>query len=229
MAQDLSAATQRRADQPAARWRTHASDLRRAGNQRRPVRTPLRLEHPQWRLLLQQEHPRHVEPLLGGPRNQHCRAGDEVRPACFDERRGGRRDGRPLAAGRAAPVALPKYFSTPSEVDFPDLFAGAKRVTPTVTAAEVATLHQRSRHQGLLDVSRGRDRQPIHRRRPDHALPGTAYQSKHVGDFFDTSPYPADNPPDDGLYVPKPRPEFIVSQEWIRRMSRLIAYISPIT
>ena len=30
---------------------------------------------------------------------------------------------------------------------------------------------------------------------------GTAYESKHVGDFFDTSPYPADNPPDDGKYV----------------------------
>jgi hypothetical protein len=58
---------------------------------------------------------------------------------------------------------------------------------------------------------------------------GTAYMSKHVGDITDTSPYPADNPPAIEPYVPRPRPLFIVTSEWIRRMGRLISYISPVT
>ena len=90
---------------------------------------------------LQQGHPRHRQPLLGGPRHQHCRAGGEVRPARLDERRGGRRRWwRARRSSQRAPAALAEVLLAQSrEVDFPDLFAGAKMVTPTVTRS-------RSRH-----------------------------------------------------------------------------------
>ena len=58
---------------------------------------------------------------------------------------------------------------------------------------------------------------PYHRRRPDaRRILGTEYQSKHVGDIYDTSPYPSDNPPAIAPYVPRPRPQFIVTADWIR-------------
>jgi hypothetical protein len=58
---------------------------------------------------------------------------------------------------------------------------------------------------------------------------GTAYQSKHVGDVYDTSPYPSDNPPAIEPYVPRPRPQFIVTAEFIRRMGRLTSFVGPVT
>jgi hypothetical protein len=125
--------------------------------------------------------------------------------------------------------ALPKYFSI-REVDFPDLFEGAKMVTPTVPETEVNTLI------GELNANGGYWLTPV----PEIVNPfigdgpttpytGTAYQSKHVGDKHDTSPYPSDNPPEDGVYVSRPRPLFIISRDWITRMGRLIAHISPVT
>ena len=67
-------------------------------------------------------------------------------------------------------------------------------------------------------------------RGPGPATPytGTAYRSKHVGDVYDTSPYPADNPPEIAPYVKKDRPQFIVTSDFIRRMGRLIAFIAPV-
>ena len=38
---------------------------------------------------------------------------------------------------------------------------------------------------------------------PSTPYTGTAYQSKHVGDIYDTSPYPSDNPPEIEPYVPR--------------------------
>jgi len=127
------------------------------------------------------------------------------------------------------PVELPTYFSI-REVDFPDLFAGATMVTPTVPETVVNTLISE------LDANGGRWLTPV----PEIVNPfigdgprtpflGTAFRSKHVGDIFDTSPYPADNPPEIAPYVPKPRPLFIVTRDWITRMGQLIAYISPVT
>ena len=55
-----------------------------------------------------------------------------------------------------------------------------------------------------------------------------AYRSTHVGDVHDTSPYPADNPPEIEPYVKREKPQFIVTADWIRRMGRLIAYLTPV-
>ena len=55
----------------------HAPDLRRAGHQPSRVRAPLRLQHPQRRLLLRPRPSAHAEPLLGGPQQSTspaCRA-----------------------------------------------------------------------------------------------------------------------------------------------------------
>ena len=49
-----------------------------------------------------------------------------------------------------------------------------------------------------------------------------------MGDVYDTSPYPADNPPEIEPYVTREKPQFIVTADWIRRMGRLIAYLTPV-
>ena len=63
---------------------------------------------------------------------------------------------------------------------------------------------------------------------PSTAYTGTAYRSKHVGDVYDTSPNPADNPPEIKPCVKREKPQFIVTSEWIRRMGSLIAYLTPV-
>ena len=125
------------------------------------------------------------------------------------------------------PRPLPKYFSI-REVDFPDLFEGAKMVTPVVPEAEVNTLVSELGTKGYWTAPVPEIVNPFIGDGPSTPYTGTAYQSKHVGDIYDTSPYPADNPPAIEPYVPRPKPQFIVTAEWIRRMGRLIAHISPV-
>ena len=54
-----------------------------------------------------------------------------------------------------------------------------------------------------------------------------AYRSTHVGDVHDTSPDPADNPPNIEPCVKRDKPQFIFTADWIRRMGRLIAFVAP--
>jgi Pectic acid lyase len=131
----------------------------------------------------------------------------------------------PLSARRRRP--LPKYF-TIREVDFPDLFEGATMVTPVVPEAEANTLVSDLGTKGYWTAPVPEILNPFIGDGPSTPYEGTAYQSKHVGDIYDTSPYPSDNPPAIEPYVSKPKPLFIVTAEWIRRMGRLIAYISPV-
>jgi hypothetical protein len=121
---------------------------------------------------------------------------------------------------------LPRYFSI-REVDFPDLFAGATMPTPVVPDSEAQTLltelgtknYWTSPVPEIVNTYRGDG--------PTTPYTGTAYRSRHVGDVYDTSPYPADTPPDIEPYVKREKPQFIVTSEWIRRMGRLIAYVAP--
>ncbi|WP_306556223.1 hypothetical protein [Acidovorax sp.] len=48
-----------------------------------------------------------------------------------------------------------------------------------------------------------------------------------MGDVHDTSPYPADNPPDIEPCVKRDKPQSIFTAGWIRRMGRLIAFVAP--
>jgi hypothetical protein len=137
----------------------------------------------------------------------------------------------PLFATTRRP--LPAYFTVNGEVDFPHLFEGAVKGTLPVGEAEVNTLVSE------LNANGGRWLTPVPEvvnpfigdgpttpftdNTPEH------YMSRHVGDVFDTSPYPSDNPPVIPPYVPRPRPLYIVTGEWIRRMGQLISYVAPIT
>jgi len=125
---------------------------------------------------------------------------------------------------------LPEYFTINGEVDFPHLFEGAVKGTLPVGEAEVSTLVSE------LSANGGRWLTPVPEivnsftgDGPITPYTGTAYMSRHVGDVFDTSPYPSDNPPLIDPYVSRPRPPYIVTGEWIRRMGQLISYIAPIT
>jgi hypothetical protein len=121
---------------------------------------------------------------------------------------------------------LPDYFTVGGEVDFPHLFEGAVKPLPTTPSeATISTLITE------LNTNGGRWLTPL----PETVNPfigdgpkepylGTAYMSKHVGDIYDTSPYPADNPPDVPPYEKKDRPPYIVTRDWITRMGQLITY-----
>jgi hypothetical protein len=137
-----------------------------------------------------------------------------------------RKSKSPLFARRRR--GLPKYFSI-AEVDFPDLFEGAVKQTPVVAESEVTTLVSDLGTKGYWTFPVPEIVNPFIGDGPTTPYTGTAYMSKHVGDKFDTSPYPADNPPAIEPYVPMPRPQYIVTSEWIRRMGRLISYVSPVT
>lgn len=123
--------------------------------------------------------------------------------------------------------ALPKYFSI-REVDFPDLFTGAVMTTPAVPDTEVQTLLSELGTKSYWTSPVPEIVNPYKADGPSTAYTGTAYRSKHVGDVYDTSPYPADNPPEIEPYVKREKPQFIVTADWIRRMGRLIAYLTPV-
>jgi hypothetical protein len=125
------------------------------------------------------------------------------------------------------PRELPKYFSI-REVDFPDLFLGAKMTTPMVPQAEVDTLIAElgTKHYWTAPVPEIVN--PFRGPGPTTPYTGTAYRSKHVGDVYDTSPYPADNPPEIEPYVKRDKPQFIVTSDFIRRMGRLISFVAPV-
>ncbi len=68
------------------------------GNQRRAVHAPLRLQHPQRRLLRRQGLHQHHQPLLGGPCHQHCGDGGHLQQAQRDDERRDCSHGREVTA-----------------------------------------------------------------------------------------------------------------------------------
>ena len=107
--------------------------------------------------------------------------------------------------------ALPGYFSI-REVDFPDLFTGAVMTTPTVPDTEVQTLlselgtknHWTSPVPEIVNPTRATAPAP-----PTQARPTAA----SMWAMYDTSPYPADNPPEIEPYVKREKPQFIVTAD----------------
>lgn len=134
----------------------------------------------------------------------------------------------PLNARKRRP--LPKYFSI-AEVDFPDLFEGAVKETPKdITEAEITTLINQLNEGGnrwLTDLPETVNR--FIGNGPSTPYTAPDYMSRHVGDLFDTSPFPYASRPTTPDYedLPPP-PPYIVTREWIRRMGRMIAYIEPV-
>ena len=132
----------------------------------------------------------------------------------------------PLYAG--GPRPLPKYFAAQREVDFPDLFVGAVLPSPTVPESEVDAIVNDLGKKHYWTAPVPEIVNPYIGDGPSEPYTGTAYRSKHVGDIYDTSPYPADNPPEVPPYVRRERPQFIVTADVIRRMGRLISFIAPV-
>jgi hypothetical protein len=124
--------------------------------------------------------------------------------------------------------ALPKYFTAIREVDFPDLFEGAEMKTPVVSDTDVRAIIDAMVDGNYWTAPVPEIVNPFAGDGPSTPYTGTAYRSKHVGDIHDTSPYPADNPPAIEPYVAKPKPQFIVTSNFIARMGKLICYISPV-
>ncbi len=132
----------------------------------------------------------------------------------------------PLRATTAR--SLPKYFTAIREVDFPDLFEGAVMKTPVVPQTEVDTLLAALVDGKYWTAPVPEIVNPYRGNGPASAYTGTAYRSRHVGDIYDTSPYPADNPPDIAPYVKRDKPQFIITSNFIARMGRLISFVGPV-
>ncbi len=135
-------------------------------------------------------------------------------------------DRSPLHAKGAHP--LPKYFSM-KEVDFPDLFIGAVKATPTIAEADALKTIDDMKGENYWLSPLPAITNPYRGDGPQTAYTGTAYRSKHVGDVYDTSPYPADNPPDIAPYTKKIPPLGITTASFVENMGTLIAFVAPIT
>ncbi|MDQ3059563.1 MAG: pectate lyase [Pseudomonadota bacterium] len=132
----------------------------------------------------------------------------------------------PLRA--TTPRALPKYFIAVREVDFPDLFEGAVMKTPVVPEAEAKTIVDALVDGKYWTAPVPEIVNPYRGNGPTLPYTGTAYRSRHVGDVYDTSPYPADVPPDIAPYVKREKPQFITTSNFMARMGRLISFVSPV-
>lgn len=125
------------------------------------------------------------------------------------------------------PRALPKYFSI-REVDFADLFTGAVMKTPEVTeaAAKAVIDDLGTKNHWLTPLPQVTN--PYRGDGPTTPYTGTAYQSKHVGDVYDTSPYDSLDAPVIAPYTNKDRPLGISTSNWVSNMGKLIAFLSPV-
>lgn len=131
----------------------------------------------------------------------------------------------PLKATAARP--LPKYFSV-REVDFGDLFAGAVMKTPEVTEEAAVKLVEDlgTKNHWLTPLPQVTN--PYRGNGPSTPYTGTAYQSRHVGDVYDTSPYDPLEPPDIAPYAKQDRPLGISTSQWVSNMAKLVSFVAPV-
>jgi hypothetical protein len=113
-------------------------------------------------------------------------------------------------------------------VDFPDLFEGAVLKTPAVPESEVQTIVAALVDGNYWTAPVPEVVNPYRGNGPTTPYTGTAYRSRHVGDIYDTSPYPPDAPPEIAPYVKREKPQFIITSNFIARMGRLISFIAPV-
>ena len=114
------------------------------------------------------------------------------------------------------------------EVDFPDLFANATMKTPEVTedAAKALIEDLGTKNHWLTPLPQVTN--PYRGNGPSTPYTGTAYQSKHVGDVYDTSPYDPLEAPEIAPYTKQERPLGISTANWVANMAKLIAYGAPV-
>ncbi|MDP5238186.1 pectate lyase [Uliginosibacterium sp. 31-16] len=130
----------------------------------------------------------------------------------------------PLAL--TAPVALPHYFSL-REVDFPDLFAGARISAPAVSEGEAGQLIQDLGDKNYWATPLPAITNPYRGDGPRAAHAGREYMSRNVGDRYDTSPYDPRIPPDIAPYTKQDRPLGITTSSFVSKLGKLIAFYAP--
>ena len=108
------------------------------------------------------------------------------------------------------------------------VYAGAVMASPTVdeAAAQAVVADLGTKNYWLVPLSATTNPYTA----PSTAAPytGTAYQSKHVGDRSDTSPYDPMDPPLDGSYTPQPKALGISTTGFISNLGKLVAYVAPV-
>ena len=122
---------------------------------------------------------------------------------------------------------LPKYFSV-REVDFADLFTGAVMKTPEVAEDAVVKLVEDlgAKNHWLSPLPQVTN--PFRGNGPSTPYTGTAYQSRHVGDVYDTSPYDPLEPPEIAPYAKQDRPLGISTAQWVSNMAKLVSFVAPV-
>ncbi len=129
----------------------------------------------------------------------------------------------PLSPG--GPIPLPRYFS-PKDLDLTDLFREAVPTLPTVTEDQARALvadlgakdHWLTPSTAVTNPHRG----PA----PSTPYLGRAYQSTHVGDEYDTSPYDPRTPPAEPPYQPHQGEAVISSATYSGNTAKLIAHVA---
>lgn len=121
--------------------------------------------------------------------------------------------------------ALPSYFSI-RDLQLTDLFRDAEFVLPTVTDEQAAALvtDLGTKDHWLTSVDAVTN--PYIGPGPTTPYDGKAYMSKHVGDVYDTSPYPSQDPPAEPPYEPADPPLVISSSAYVANMAKLAAYVA---
>jgi hypothetical protein len=169
----------------------------------------------------------------------HYSAGRQINIASLEARYNelaSRSDAEIAARKAASPLyatgrrPLPEYFTVNGEVDFPHLFAGAVKTAPPASEPTVVQLISE------LNANGGRWLTPLPETvnnfigdGPSTPYLGPDYMSRHVGDLYDTSPFPYASRPTTPEYANLPAPPpYIVSRDWITRMGQLISYVAPI-
>ncbi|WP_119155104.1 pectate lyase [Caldimonas tepidiphila] len=122
---------------------------------------------------------------------------------------------------------LPRYFSL-REVDFPDLFEDSVMLSPTVADSEAQKLIADLGTKNYWLTPLATTTNPYRGNGPSEPYTGTAYQSRHVGDLSDTSPYDPRNPPEIAPYVKQERTLGISTSQFVSNLGKLIAYVAPV-
>jgi hypothetical protein len=140
-----------------------------------------------------------------------------------------RKAASPLYAKKRRP--LPDYFTVGGEVDFPHLFEGAVKPAPAASEPTVISLvSELNANGGRWLTTLPETVNPFIGDGPSTPYLGPDYMSRHVGDLYDTSPWPWSTRPTTPEYINQPAPPpYIVTRDWITRMGQLISYYRPIT
>ncbi len=129
----------------------------------------------------------------------------------------------PLAWGR--PYELPPFFSL-RDLDLLDLQRDAEIPLTVPSEDEVSAIVADAAEEDYWLSPVSETTNPFRGHGPTTPYDGQEYMSKHVGDTFDTSPYPPGNPPAVPPYEPKPAPMVISTSTFVSNMGKLISYVA---